>query len=91
MEPVQDTFTSLPLWQWKVLLAVPLIPLAGYVVQIFSHCVFKVTLPRKEVVQLQLGTPPPPPVPPTKSPQPAVPQAAPGSPRPPSPAPRAHA
>ena len=42
-----DFFTSLTDNQWKLLLAVLLIPLLGYVVQIFSHCVFKVRLPRQ--------------------------------------------
>ena len=42
-----EFFTSLTDAQWKLLLIVPLIPLLGYVVQIFSHCVFKVKLPRQ--------------------------------------------
>ena len=35
MPDISTLFTDLPLWQWKLLLAVPLIPLVGYVIQIF--------------------------------------------------------
>ena len=35
MQDLSHLFTSLPLWQWKLLLAVPLIPLVGYMIQIF--------------------------------------------------------
>jgi NADH-quinone oxidoreductase subunit L len=35
MPDLTDLFTDLPLGQWKLLLAVPLIPLVGYVIQIF--------------------------------------------------------
>ncbi|MEE8469603.1 MAG: proton-conducting transporter membrane subunit, partial [Planctomycetota bacterium] len=35
MDHIQDLLTSLDGWQWKLLLAVPLIPLMGYVIQIF--------------------------------------------------------
>ena len=35
MPDTSHLFTSLPTWQWQLLLAVPLIPLVGYVIQIF--------------------------------------------------------
>jgi len=35
MPDISNLFTSLPTWQWQLLLAVPLIPLVGYVIQIF--------------------------------------------------------
>ena len=35
MPDISHLFTSLPTWQWQLLLAVPLIPLVGYVIQIF--------------------------------------------------------
>jgi NADH-quinone oxidoreductase subunit L len=35
MPDLTHLFTSLPTWQWQLLLAVPLIPLVGYVIQIF--------------------------------------------------------
>jgi len=35
MPDLSHLFTSLPTWQWQLLLAVPLIPLVGYVIQIF--------------------------------------------------------